>query len=159
MYSDSQEHSEAAQVPATRGVRNNNPLNIRIGNSWLGETAENTDGVFEQFRAMVYGLRAAFVLVKRYILRYALDTIAKIVGRWAPEAPALLQMYIDYVARSSRISSTAKVRWDSRDVLAIVRAMAYFESHYVPTEAELIEAYKLAGGHLADDTEVVEISP
>ena len=32
-----------------RGFRNHNPLNIRIGNTWLGEVADPTDSDFEQF--------------------------------------------------------------------------------------------------------------
>lgn len=40
-----------------RGIRNNNPLNIKIGNDWKGEVP-NTDGTFEQFESMEYGLRA-----------------------------------------------------------------------------------------------------
>lgn len=106
---------------------------------------------------MVYGLRAAFCLLKRYILRYALNTIAKIVSRWAPEASGLLQMYIDYVSRSAQIASNQQISWGSRDVLAIVKAMSYFESHYVPTEEELIEAYRLAGGQLAEEPEASEV--
>ena len=47
----------------TRGVRNCNPLNIRIGNDWKGERPTNSDGVFEQFTDMHYGLRAAFILL------------------------------------------------------------------------------------------------
>ena len=41
-----------------RGIRNNNPLNIRIGNQWLGERANPNDPAFEQFVAMEYGIRA-----------------------------------------------------------------------------------------------------
>jgi hypothetical protein len=40
-----------------RGIRNNNPLNIRIGNTWLGERPEPTDHDFEEFVSMEYGLR------------------------------------------------------------------------------------------------------
>ena len=68
----------------TRGVRNNNPLNIRIGNAWLGEVKNPTDKEFEQFESLLYGLRAAFVLIRRYIRRYGLCTIRQIVTRWAP---------------------------------------------------------------------------
>lgn len=146
MCSASQVPTAAGGLPPTRGVRNNNPLNIRIGNSWLGETECNTDGVFEQYTSMSYGLRAAFCLMRRYIVRYRIDTIAGIVSRWAPEEPKLLQMYIDYVSTSAQIAADKQIGWDSCDVLAIVKAMSYYESHYVPTADELIQAYKLAGG-------------
>ena len=63
-----------------RGIRNNNPLNIRIGNQWLGERANPNDPAFEQFVAMEYGIRAGFVLLRRYIRHYKRTTVAAIVG-------------------------------------------------------------------------------
>lgn len=53
-----------------RGIRNNNPLNIKIGNNWLGEVTDPTDPIFEQFVSMKYGLRAAFIILRRYIRVY-----------------------------------------------------------------------------------------
>ena len=38
-----------------RGIRNNNPLNIRIGNQWLGERPCPNDPSFEQFVSMECG--------------------------------------------------------------------------------------------------------
>ena len=45
----------------TRGLRNNNPLNIRRNNTkWQGLSATQTDKSFFQFKTMAYGYRAAF---------------------------------------------------------------------------------------------------
>lgn len=56
----------------TRGVRNNNPFNIKMSNknNWLGKVkhSSNTDGTFEQFISMKYGLRAGVRLLKNYFL-------------------------------------------------------------------------------------------
>jgi hypothetical protein len=41
--------SNKKKIDSPRGIRNNNPLNIRIGNDWQGERKPNTDGAFEQF--------------------------------------------------------------------------------------------------------------
>ena len=70
--------------PIPRGIRNNNPLNIRIGNVWLGEVPNPTDHEFEQLVSMFYGLRAGFILLRRYIRRYHLTTVPDIISRWAP---------------------------------------------------------------------------
>ena len=67
-----------------RGIRNNNPLNIRIGNNWAGEKTPNTDGTFEQFVSMAYGIRAALIIIHNYMYKYKLTTIEKIISRWAP---------------------------------------------------------------------------
>ncbi|HAS8492972.1 TPA: structural protein, partial [Vibrio vulnificus] len=41
-----------------RGIRNNNPLNIRKGNDWQGESILNTDSEFEVFKHHKFGFRA-----------------------------------------------------------------------------------------------------
>ena len=87
-----------------RGIRNNNPLNIRIGNQWLGERANPNDPAFEQFVAMEYGIRAGFVLLRRYIRHYKRTTIAAIIEAWAPASENNTQRYIDMVIHSQAIS-------------------------------------------------------
>lgn len=83
-----------------RGIRNNNPLNIRRGKSkWSGEVPflvikvgkDGEDGVvneydrtFCQFSHAKFGWRAAFKLIIKYISEYGLDTIEEIINRWAP---------------------------------------------------------------------------
>ena len=53
-----------------RGIRNNNPLNIRKGNNWKGEVSSSTDGEFEQFVSMQMGIRAGFKILKNYMTGY-----------------------------------------------------------------------------------------
>ena len=50
-----------------RGIRNNNPLNIRrtAKDQWKGLRAQQTDASFCQFERMEYGWRAAFYLLTR----------------------------------------------------------------------------------------------
>ena len=69
-----------------RGIRNNNPLNIRRGkDQWKGLRAQQTDAQFCQFETLEYGWRAAFYLLTRtYYHKYRLFTIRAIVSKWAP---------------------------------------------------------------------------
>ena len=85
-----------------RGIRNNNPLNIRKGNTWKGEITSQTDNAFEQYESMAYGIRAGFIILRNYITghngrtrRY--NTVDKIIRRWAPPTENATQKYIDYV--------------------------------------------------------------
>ena len=57
-----------------RGIRNNNPLNIRRGkDQWQGLRAQQTDASFCQFESLEYGWRAAFYLLTRtYYHKYRL---------------------------------------------------------------------------------------
>lgn len=129
----------------TRGARNHNPLNIRVGNSWLGEVHNPTESEFEQFVSDKYGLRAAFIILRRYIRRYGKNTIRKIVSTWAPAHENPLDMYISYVSHSSGIDPDEVIRFEDTDKLVpIVKAMAYYESHVSLTEADILAAYNIA---------------
>ena len=76
------------QTMLPRGIRNNNPLNIRLAaeNRWQGRVPpkHNSDGAFEQFQDPIMGLRAAAVLLIAHYDRRHLDTIRKLVAVWAP---------------------------------------------------------------------------
>ena len=49
-----------------RGIRNNNPLNIRRGkDQWKGMAEAQNDRAFVQFKSLDYGWRAAFYLLTR----------------------------------------------------------------------------------------------
>ena len=68
-----------------RGIRNNNPMNVRKSKSkWTGKVEPGTDPLFEQFGQMRWGIRAGLYLLTRYVRDYGLDTVEKIIHRWAP---------------------------------------------------------------------------
>lgn len=111
-----------------RGIRNCNPLNIRIGNTWLGERPNPTDPEFEEFVAMEYGVRAAFIILRRYIKRYHKDTIASIVSTWAPAIENQTQKYIDAVSTQLGIDPLLPIKYEDEDTMCnLVDAMAKVE--------------------------------
>ena len=85
-----------------RGIRNNNPLNIRrSGDKWQGLKTLQEDREFFQFETIELGWRAAFVILcKTYYGKYKLRTIRGIVTRWAPpkenNTPAYIRHVSDY---------------------------------------------------------------
>jgi len=90
-----------------RGIRNNNPLNIRRGkDQWKGLRAQQQDAQFCQFETLEYGWRAAFYLLTRtYYHQYRLWTIRQIVNRWAPPNENNTRAYIDNVCRLTGIGA------------------------------------------------------
>ena len=88
-----------------RGIRNNNPLNIRRGkDQWQGLRAQQTDASFCQFESLEYGWRAAFYLLTRtYYYKYRLFTIRAIINKWAPPQENLTSTYIANVSRLTGI--------------------------------------------------------
>lgn len=83
----------------TRGLRNNNPANIRRGSSWVGLCKEQKDKSFCQFVSMEYGIRAFLVLMRTYHYKYKLNTIEKILHRFAPLSENNTYAYIAFVEK------------------------------------------------------------
>ena len=90
-----------------RGIRNNNPLNIRrtAKDQWKGLAEVQNDRAFCQFETMEYGWRAAFYLLTRtYYHKYRLYTIRGIISRWAPSSENDTRGYIENVSRLTGIN-------------------------------------------------------
>jgi hypothetical protein len=84
---------------AVRGIRNNNPGNIRRTNDpWQGLSADQTDAAFFQFDAMEYGIRALCKILRKYYAGYHLATVRAIVSRWAPSNENDTGAYVAAVA-------------------------------------------------------------
>ena len=129
--------------PLPRGIRNNNPLNIRIGNVWLGEVPNPTDNEFEQFVSMFYGLRAGFILLRRYIRRYHLTTVPDIISRWAPNNENNTVKYIDTVCQLSGIAPDTQIKYEDEETLVnLVDAMILVECGQHVDRATIIKAYR-----------------
>lgn len=128
-----------------RGIRNNNPLNIRIGNTWLGEVQHPTDPDFEQFVNMTAGVRAAFVLMRRYINHYKRTTIPQIISAWAPASENNTQRYIDYVCSSMSVTPDTDILYEDKDtMISLVSSMIKMECGQSVDFKIIQRAYELA---------------
>lgn len=89
-----------------RGIRNNNPLNIRRSkDQWQGMKKVQSDTQFCQFETLDWGWRAAFKLLTRtYYHQYRLYTIRTIISRWAPPNENNTRVYIENVSRLTGIA-------------------------------------------------------
>ena len=82
-----------------RGIRNNNPLNIRhSADRWEGARSIQTDPSFVQFESMAYGYRAAWKVLDTYCLTFRRErkpyTLRNIIARWAPPAENDTDAYV-----------------------------------------------------------------
>lgn len=128
-----------------RGIRNNNPLNIRQGNVWLGEVEHPDDPEFEQFCTMEYGLRAAFVILRRYIRHYGHDTIRSIISTWAPSSENNTKAYIIQVCTRMKMAADAPIKYeDSETMCRLVSAMCLVECGQKIDESKIAKAYAMA---------------
>lgn len=128
-----------------RGIRNNNPLNIRIGNHWIGEVEEPTDKEFEQFTNIIYGLRAGFILLRRYINRYGLNTVHDIISRWAPASENNTANYIKLVSNSMGVGILDELSFEDEETMnRLVSAMCLVECGCTVDKEIIRKAYQYA---------------
>ena len=124
----------------SRGYRNNNPGNIRLGTvTYQGEVVPSKDKAFRQFRTMAYGYRAMFVLLHTYQRKHGLMTIEAMIARYAPAVENHTRAYIDAVAEWSGVPATCRVTSTNAEVMVpIVAAMSRVENG-VPADIDEVE--------------------
>ncbi|MDR1698346.1 MAG: structural protein P5 [Prevotellaceae bacterium] len=111
-----------------RGLRNNNPLNIRHSKDVFQGEIKGTDKSFKTFSTMPYGYRAAFVMLGTYLSR-GWNTIEKIISRWAPPTENNTEAYIKSVEKWSGVPrSKILTAADGTDYIMIVAAMSFVEN-------------------------------
>jgi len=111
-----------------RGLRNNNPLNIRHNKDVFQGEVTGTDKAFKTFSTMPYGYRAAFVTLATYNSR-GWNTIEKIISRWAPPCENDTERYIANVEKWSGIPRNKLLTLaDGADYIMIVSAMSFMEN-------------------------------
>jgi hypothetical protein len=70
-------------IPAL-GIRLNNPLNIRQGQTWRGLAPVQIHPEFCEFVEPIYGIRAGARILGTYAQKYGVRTINEAITRWAP---------------------------------------------------------------------------
>lgn len=115
----------------SRGLRNNNPGNIRQNSdNFLGEIKPSADPSFKQFESIEYGYRAIFVTLNTYQKKYGLSTIRAMISRWAPPKDNNdTEAYIRAVSSESGVPENSHITSTSKDVMVpIVAAMSRVEN-------------------------------
>lgn len=95
-----------------RGIRNNNPGNIRWSNvEWRGLVPEGqrTDNTFCQFVDAFHGVRALALNLHTYWANHGLHTVRAIIERWAPPGENDTEAYIRCVAERMHVSADADI--------------------------------------------------
>lgn len=116
-----------------RGIRNNNPLNIRKGSSWKGERPQQTDPAFEEFVSMEWGIRAALKLIRNHITGFGgtrpkMNNLCKLIGIWAPVMENDTVAYIATVCNRTGYSAFQILDSDNETMICkIAQSMAFVE--------------------------------
>ena len=117
-----------------RGVRNNNPLNIKKTKpltKWQGVEPIQSDTIFVTFKQMKWGIRAAARILIKYQDDYDLDTVRLLIHRWAPEDADNnpTGAYVAHVCDEMGITPGDRVNVHKYNTLfPLVKAMSQFEN-------------------------------
>lgn len=105
----------------TRGIRSNNPGNVRRGDQWRGLSATQPDQDFCTFIAPVYGIRAMVKILMSY-KRRGIDTVQEIVSTWAPPSENDTAAYVRSVCSRVGVGPNDPVEPTNPDLIkAIIR--------------------------------------
>jgi hypothetical protein len=133
-------------MPLPRGIRNNNPLNLRENKfsdfNWVGEAKKDWDPEFEEFSHAVFGLRAAAKIILLYQRKHKLETLSEIIARWAPPIENDTGKYTNFVANKVKIDPNQPLFLKNSPVLLvdIMAAMIFMECGQNPYDKHLIRA-------------------
>lgn len=135
--------------PKVRGLRNNNPGNLRISKDpWQGLAAKQTDPEFFTFVDAPYGIRAIARTLVTYQDKHGCRTVAQIIKRWAPpEDKNDTKAYIAAVARKVGVHPDTPI--DVQDYAVaepLVKAIIVQENGQQPySQAQIDKGLLLAG--------------
>jgi hypothetical protein len=124
-----------------RGIRNRNPGNIRRSRDrWKGLAPLQLDPEFCVFEAPIWGIRAMAVILRNYQRRHGLNTLAQIIGRWAPPAENDTSAYVGAVAKAVCLPPAAFIDLKDRAKLhALIAAIIRHENGMQPYDPETID--------------------
>lgn len=124
-----------------RGIRNNNPGNIRHGQNWRGLNPEGgkIDPAFCVFTSSVYGIRALAKVLINYKKIHNLRTVRQIISWYAPPNENQTQAYIQAVAKQLGVYPDTVIDIEEKGVLCVfIKAVIRMENGVQPYSDDTI---------------------
>ena len=129
----------------SRGLRNNNPGNIRQSAvRYQGEIVPSTDPAFKQFKSILWGYRAMFMLLHTYRKKHGLNTLDGMIRRYAPPFENHTEGYLKAVCNWSGIPADRNLNTlDGTVMIPIVCAMSRVENGVEALRGDVEAGWKL----------------
>ncbi len=140
-------------VLAPKGIRNNNPGNLRPlpSGKWDGQSVVDSANLCVFYTA-VMGIRAAARNLSNYTKKYGVNSIRGMANKWAPASENNPDEYADIVSKVSGIAKDAFIDLSNKETnLKVLKGIIRAENGYkVPgvewfTDAEISAGQTLAG--------------
>lgn len=129
----------------TRGLRNNNPMNIRRDPSiWCrGLADEQKDELLYTYEAPEWSYGYALVKLRVYKNWSKLHTIRQWITRWAQHIKEATYDYIKFVCQEVGMPPDAEPRIDNKEEMcAILAAMSHFENGVPAVMEDVYKAWE-----------------
>ena len=140
-----------AQDGIPRGLRLNNPGNIRPGAGFFGEIGD--DGGYAKFDSDAAGIRAIQRLLKTYGSKHGINTLRGLANRYAPPSDNNpTGNYVDFLSQQTGIDPDEPINLAERGA-EIIPAIIGFEQGQQPFSQEMIN--KAIGAAQFDDEEQI----
>lgn len=133
-------HKVTRMDPRTRGIRNNNPMNLRYVPSieWDGQIGGDGDG-YAVFETPFYGIRAGVKnLVNGYFGR-GIDTPRTIIERYAPSHENPTDNYVQFIAQRMNVAPNETIAPSRDNLVRLASAIIYFENGANPYRPDIIK--------------------
>lgn len=124
-----------------RGIRNNNPGNIRWSCTWQGLKVDGKeqDKDFCVFIKPEYGIRAMAKILLNYKNLYKINTVAGIIHRWAPPSENNTVAYINHISKELKTEPDETIDVSNKNVmLKLIKAIITHENGEQPYSDETI---------------------
>ena len=137
-----------------RGIRNNNPGNIRIGDPWQGlakpsqmKSFQKDETVFCVFSSPKWGIRAVVRILIYYQDKHNLRTVSEMINRWAKPSNNDTSEYVRFVSQKMKIdSNTSFTVAEYNRAYPMVDAMIRMENGIQPYSKKQIDRGLLLAG-------------
>jgi ElaB/YqjD/DUF883 family membrane-anchored ribosome-binding protein len=150
-------------MTAPRGIRNNNPGNIRYveGTTSLYEGCTGSDGAFCTFDTAHHGIRALCKLLLVYQDKHGLRTVRGCINRWAPPVENDTGAYVDVVAHALNVDPDDEIDLHRDFVLAgMALAIIQHENGQQPyAPGDVMSSAREALGFAYVEPAIVEMPP
>lgn len=94
---------------------------------------------------MQYGVRAACVLLRRYIRHYKRTTIPAIIAAWAPACENNTDAYVKAVYRTMQFFPDEPIKYEDKDTICrLVQAMCLVENGQPISDDIISKGYDMA---------------
>lgn len=128
-----------------RGLRNNNPCNIRSADTfvWRGQDGRDEDG-FAVFEAPCWGVRAAAILWLNYHIYHGCTCLRDYITRWAPPSGNDTEAYIHFMAQRLAVNPLEPLDIHARAEAILLNQSIYEQGRWCFTQSDLTRGITLA---------------